>query len=108
MSGRAAPRGRGVPRRPPPWGAPRQCILDERPDILERGGVLGEAARQDLRTGRHLAGDRVDDEHHRDEALTAQNAAVLQRRLTDVTNCETVDVDVAGRYGADDPGTSVD
>ena len=48
--------------------------------VVERRVVLGEAAGVDLRAAGDLAADRVDDHDHRDEALLAEDPAVLQRR----------------------------
>src|SRR6478736_1595545 len=47
-------------------------------DLVEGRVVLGEAAGVDLRAGGDLAADGVDDHDHRDEALLAEDPAVLQ------------------------------
>src|SRR5213080_614456 len=58
---------------PFPGGAAER-LLDQWPHPLEGGSVLGEAAGEDLRSCGHLAGDRVDDDDDRDEALAAEDA----------------------------------
>ena len=58
-----------------------------------------------------LAGHRVDDDEDRDEALLAEDPAVLELRLGDLADAGAVDVDVAARHGADDrrhPADQVD
>ena len=49
-------------------------------DLVEGRVVLDEAAGVDLRAADDLAGHRVDHHDHRDEALLAEDPAVLERR----------------------------
>ena len=72
------------------------------------GVVLGEAAGVDLGSAGDLAGHRVDDHDHRDEALLAQHPTVLHRGLGDVTDARAVDEDVAALDLAGDARDPVD
>ena len=77
---------------------------DLREHLVEHRVVLEEPARGDHRSADDLAGGRVDDDVDGDEALGAEDAAVLQRRLGDVTDRRAVDVDVAARARRRRPG----
>src|SRR6478735_7026965 len=77
-------------------------------DLLEDLLVLDEAARRDLRTARDLAGGRVDDDDARDEALVAQDPAVLEQGLVGTAHAAAVDVHVAAVDDADDRRLAVD
>ena len=55
-----------------------------------------------------LAADRVDDHDHRDEALLAEDPAVLEVGLGDVADRGAVDEDVAAVDLAGDRGHAVD
>ena len=70
--------------------------------------VLGEAAGMDLRAGDDLARAGVDHDHHRDEALLAEDPPVLQVALGDVADRRAVDEDVAAVDLAGDPRDAVD
>ena len=61
-------------------------------------------------SGRHddLARVDVDDHEHRDEALGAEDAPVLERGLGDVADRGAVDVDEPAVHGADDLGDALD
>ena len=65
------------------------------PDLVEDHVILDKAAGGDLRPGRDLAGHRVDDDDHRDEALVAQDPAILEQGLVGTADARAVDVDVA-------------
>ena len=77
-------------------------------DLVEDRVVLGEAAGVDLRAAGHLAGDGVDDHDHRDEALLAEDPAVLEVGLGDVADRGAVDEHVADVDLAGDLRLAVD
>ena len=70
--------------------------------------VLGEAAGVDLGPAADLAADRVDHHDHRDEALLAEDPAVLEVGLGDVADVGAVDEDVAAVDLAGDARDAVD
>src|SRR6478735_6908260 len=82
--------------------------LDLRDDLLEDLVVLDEPAGRDLGTARDLAGRRVEHDDARDEALVAQDAAVLEERLVGAADAAAVDVHVAAVHHPADRGLPVD
>ena len=88
-------------------GGQGEGLLDLGQDLGERGVVDAGAAGVDLRAGHHLAGVGVDHDHHRDEALVAEDAPVLELRLGDLADGQAVDVDVPARDRADHVGHAV-
>src|SRR6266567_6123054 len=92
-------------------GRQGQGFLDPGQDLAEGGVVDARATSLDLGAGHHLARIGVDHDHYRDEALVAEDAAVLQLRFGDLADGEAVHVDVAARYRAGHaglPGHQVD
>src|SRR6478752_4457571 len=82
--------------------------LDLRDDLLEDLVVLDEPAGRDLRAARDLAGGRVEHDDAGDEALVAQDAAVLQECLVRAAHAAAVDVDVAALDDTDDRRLAAD
>src|SRR6478735_5296816 len=76
--------------------------------LLEDLVVLDEPAGRDLRAARDLAGGRVEHDDAGDEALVAQDAAVLQQRLVRAAHAAAVDVDVAALDDTDDRRLTTD
>ena len=75
---------------------------DLRLDAVEHRVVLGEAARVDLRARDDPAGRGVHHDEDRDEALLAEDAAVLEVGIRDLADGRAVDVDEAEVELADD------
>src|SRR5690606_5165338 len=78
-------------------------------DHRAEGRVLDAGtAGLDVRSAGDLAGGGVDDHEDGDDALVAEDLAVLQGGLTDVADGEAVDVDVAGLHLAGDLRLALD
>src|SRR6202007_1842918 len=89
-------------------GRQGQGFLDPGQDLAESGVVDARAASLDLGAGHHLARVGVDHDHDRDEALVAQDAAVLELGFGDLADGEAVHVDVAARHRAGHAGLAAD
>src|SRR5690606_22989444 len=87
---------------------PVQRLGDLRPDAVEDRVVLGEAPGLDLGPAGDLPGDGVHHHDDGDEALLAEDPAVLQRAVADVAHRGAVDVHVTAVHLARDPCHAVD
>src|SRR5215469_4183489 len=85
-----------------------QRRLNEWPHFGESRIVDARPARVNLRARDQLAARGDDDNDHRDEALLAEDEAILKRRLGDLAHREAVDVDVAARHHAGDGDLTAD
>ena len=83
-------------------------LLDLGHNCVEDILILDKTSSLDLRTGRHLALDRVDHHETGDDALGTKDATVLQRRLGEITDASSVHVDEAARNSAHHTGLAID